>query len=103
MNFTYESAIGLCILSAVIGFFCGCISESVKYLKLKNKPLTYYELKNLPNGTKVLLLQYGWKEKGSTCKEHGEIYTRKDGSKAINVYDGDIEFTQADVWACKKQ
>ncbi len=98
MSFTCESVIGLCIFSAIIGFSIGCIPESIKYLKLKNKPLTYYELLNLPNGTEVLLLQYGWKDKGSNSKEQGEIYTRKDGTKTINVYDGDVEFTQADVW-----
>lgn len=103
MIFTYEIVIGLCIVSAVTGFFCGCLPESVKYLKLKNKPLTYYELINLPNGTEVLLLQYAWKEKGNMHKEHGEIYTREDGRKAINVYEGDIEFTQADVWLVKRK
>lgn len=102
MNFTYDVVIGLCIVSVIVSFTIGFIPESIKYLKLKNKPLTYYELINLPNGTEVMLLQYGLKEKGNIKKEHGEIYTRKDGSKAINVYDGDIEFTQADVWSVKR-
>lgn len=98
MTFTYDIVIGWCIVSAIMGFLCGCLPESVKYRKLKSKPLTYYELTKLPDGTKVLLLQYDWKEQGMTNKEHGEIYTRKDGTKAIDVYDGDIEFTQADIW-----
>lgn len=102
MSFTYDIIIGLCIISVILEFFISCVLEFVQYLKLKNKPLTYYELINLPDETKVILLQYAWKEKGNHNKEHGEIYTRKDGSKAINVYDGDIELTQADVWIAKR-
>lgn len=102
MEFSYDIVIFLYgIISGILGFFCGCIPESAKYQELKKKPLTYYELIKLPEGTKVLLLQYDWKEQGITDKEHGEIYIRKDGTKAVNVYDGDIDFTQADIWLDK--
>ena len=101
MEFTYDVVIGLCIVSAILGFLCGYLPESIRYQKLKNKPLTYYELLQLPNGTKVWLREYYSEAEGDMHKEQGEIYTRKDGTKIIDVGDGDIEFTQANVWLIK--
>jgi len=98
MEFTYDIMITLSILVIALGFFFGWLREFIKCRKLEDRPLTYYELTGLPDGTKVLLLQYECKEQGWVGKEHGEIYTRKNGSKAIDVYDGDIELTEADVW-----
>lgn len=90
--------IGFFVVSVLVWFFIGFLPMLLEYLKLKEKPLTYYECLNLPAGTEVSLLQYGFKDKGWKHRETGVVYARKDGTKAINVGDGDIEFTQADVW-----
>lgn len=48
----------------------------------------------LPNGCNVTVFQNGSKN----WWEHGEIYTRKNGCKAINCYDGDYELNQVEVY-----
>ena len=48
----------------------------------------------LPNGCNVTVFE----KSSKNWWEHGEIYTRKDGTKAINCYDGDYELNQVEVY-----
>lgn len=48
----------------------------------------------LPNGCNVTVFEKGSKN----WWEHGNIYTRKDGKKAINCGDGDYELSEVEVY-----
>lgn len=48
----------------------------------------------LPNGTNVTVFE----KDSNNWWEHGEIYTKKDGSKAIDCYDGEYLLNNVEVY-----